>query len=226
MSVGRKRSGNRRPLLIMMNGLTASGKSTVSSRLNKIFARCSLLRTCDIRKSAGFSDHTGVTPSHHFSSADKKDREKRDNVYQRMIKVAEHKLANGEDEVIMLDGSFNHRNKREKVYDLIKVYRIPLIIIRCVCNNEREILRRIRKRREKIGEAKNEALDFEVYECIRNEEESVLDDVMPDGVRPMVIQYDSLLDEAIFFNIGAEKELASLIERAIRGRITERILLY
>ena len=209
---------NRRPLLIMMNGLTASGKSTVSKRLSRSFRNSCLFRTCDIRKIMGVSKQGDSTALQHFSSGNKEDRENRDNIYRGLVNMAKREVRSGASEVIILDGSFNHFRKRKMVYELAANLKVPLVSVKCVCNKEKEILKRIEQRRQNLTAAENEAIDVEVLESIRDEDENIFDDVMVDGTKPMLVQYDSLFDSIKFFNIVKGQKMMDLIGAALKGR--------
>jgi predicted kinase len=161
-------------LLIITNGLTATGKSTTAKRLSEQFG-LSLYQTCLIRVQK-------------FGMGAVMSEGKRTWVYSRMLKLASNNLEhrNG----IMLDGSFYRGALRQAAYNWAAKHSYMVAIVKCICPNEALIYERVKRRRLKISPAA-EADSMRVYYYWKKQSDSPSNDLLSDGMAPAIVTYNT-----------------------------------
>lgn len=131
---------NRR--VIIMSGHTSSGKTTVSKKLASLnsYFRVS---TEEIRK----REFPYLTDNSDFMLGNPKYRNTSERIYSSVIKEVE-KLANStlNHSIIVVDGSFPFASYRKDIYELCGKLGFSLVIIKCICSDEKEIIKRMRTR--------------------------------------------------------------------------------
>ena len=140
-------------MLVLVCGLPATGKSTVSRNIaGKL--KATILSTDIIRKQL-FSKPT-------YSSEEKR------LIYKAMFLVAEYLLRS--DRNVVLDGTFYKRSLRQKVYNVSKKTGSRLAVVECRAtnNNIKRRMSRRSKRKNDLSDA-----DYEVYKKIRGEFEPI-----------------------------------------------------
>ncbi|MCW8887090.1 MAG: AAA family ATPase [Motiliproteus sp.] len=110
--------------LILMHGVSGSGKSWLSSRLlqQQEFIR---LRSDVIRKQLKFSEIAGADKYNHQAIA---------HVYQQLLAIARHLLGAGCS--VVVDATFLKQDQRSPFIELAQQLKLPLHIIACVGNQQ------------------------------------------------------------------------------------------
>ncbi len=140
-------------MLVLVCGLPATGKSTVSRNIATKL-KATILSTDIIRKKL-FSKPT-------YSSEEKR------LIYKTMLLVAEYLLRS--DRNVVLDGTFYKRSLRQKVYNVSKKTGSRLAIVECRATNN-NIKRRMGRRSKRKNDPSD--ADYEVYKKIRGEFEPI-----------------------------------------------------
>jgi hypothetical protein len=135
-----RKTAARRPLLIVMHGLSGSGKTWISERLMAdlpaIRIRSDLLRKRLFGLGETAKSGSGVAEGIYIASAD-------EDVYAGLRSRAEPALREGHN--VILDAAFLHRGQRECARDLAQKCGAGLAIVRATAPAE-ELQRRIRAR--------------------------------------------------------------------------------
>jgi len=200
------------PLLIITNGLTATGKSTTMSiaydQLRKIFGeeKVKLYRSCDVREQLFGYDGSHKDPS-YFNIFDKSEAaaegtRQRYETIKWISEKAKEDIQNGIH--VLVDSTFIERSKRELMYEVASDTGCEFYIIRCVCDNENEITNRIRKRMDR-NKPKDEAASPEIYKLIKKAEEPLEYDDFPDNVTPKVVTFDTYKERLTYPGLSTEK---------------------
>jgi histidinol-phosphate phosphatase family protein len=206
-------------MLIIMHGLTASGKSTYAKRVAKNLG-ADLFHTAIIRKELSLD--TGFS----FLLDDRKFTEViSPKVYSEMIRRARFSLNMGKD--VILDGSFCLRWEREMAYSLARETQQEMVILDCICDELEEIKRRLEERR-KSNDPLSEAKDINTYYSLKEKSDPIAEEELEDvslvqvdtlwwrmrwiGLKPPTRLLQALdLDKAIFLDrdgtINKEPEL-------------------
>jgi len=118
--------------IIAFQGYIACGKSTISTKL---------------------ADHMGV-PRLETKNIDisVRDRYSKSNRYEKLIELAAAELSKDDCTILILDGTFSKMKYMNMVLDLKNEYDTDLTIVRCYCDSDEEILKRIDKRDEPFSE--------------------------------------------------------------------------
>ena len=183
--------GCDRPMLIMMCGLPASGKTTSSARLHASLGGV-LIRSCDIYQELGIVVSEWVQRTKRFTAEIEKYNLLRDKAYLRMAGRAKEELEAGNSPVI-IDFAHPDLEKRCKLYEVCLSCGATPVIVLCQCNDLEEVQRRFCARRGREAEPENEASDLSVFEDMRRRWQSPLFDVLSDGNRPTIIKYDTVV---------------------------------
>lgn len=169
-----------RQALIMFTGYPSTGKTTSTQRLYYQFMnnyRVSLLSTLSVRDTLGLMD-------------DLHSEEKRQKVYDTIVTLTEEKIRE-RSEFIILDGNFNRRHRREAVYRLREKYPLDIYVVECVVNDMKSIQRRLNHRKKRAENPQHKAYRMETYNLIRQSADPIQDDCLPNGTKPLIIQYDT-----------------------------------
>lgn len=140
------------PALIIVCGLSGTGKSTVARRL-RIRTGFDHLNSDEVRKrlagipptARAHSDYSSGLYSEHFNRM----------TYDELLRETEDSLQGGRG--VILDATFKLREDRESVMKLSTRLRMPALFIECVADKE-EVVRRLDRR---------EALDDDVSDATR-----------------------------------------------------------
>jgi hypothetical protein len=136
-------------MLILVCGLPASGKSTLSRNLAKKIG-AHVLRTDVIRKE--LIKKPSYTP------------EEKELVYSVTLLVARYLLRAGE--IVILDGTYYKRKLRKRVYKVAKESGVKMVVIECVVPDY-IIQRRMDNRKRRKGQPSD--ADYQVYLKIKGE---------------------------------------------------------
>ena len=179
------------PIMILMCGMTASGKSTVS---NKLSNELGIRRICtdDIRIKLP-SEATQILHGNPLL---------RYVVYYQTLRLAEKILATGES--VIIDGTYSKKDFREGAYFIASKTGASIYIIECYLNNYRIISQRFEKR--KSNPIFKEWAQIESYHKKFLDFENLEREVLPDGRPVPIIRYNSENGKAeIIYSDGSEE---------------------
>lgn len=176
-------------MILMMNGYTAVGKSSLALFLSRTLSNFIVLHTAVTRKELRLAVGQKGAPDYQYKLDDEIFIGVSSKVYKNILEKAEGYLDSGNN--VILDGTYNFTWQRSEVYKLALNKSVPLVIVRCLCSNELEIRRRLNKRALESETPLAEANEWETYLSTKQLSESINGDVMPDGQNPHIIEYDS-----------------------------------
>jgi len=150
LDCARRALSPRRPILILMYGLSGSGKSWVAERLAPVLGAVRL--SSDIERTR----LAGIAPSAHSESGLGQglySKEATVRVYQHLARCAGHTLAGGYTTIV--DATFHRRDDRAQFHDLSVQLGVTVCVVQCEAPPE--VLRvRINARRQR-GDDPSEA---------------------------------------------------------------------
>lgn len=147
--------------VVLMNGITGSGKSYCANGLARQIDYIKVLRTSDIRRELGLVKRCGPTPPSHYQ----KGSIHRERVYAEILKRLIYQDKSGP-EVIILDGAYEDRCKRFAVYDLASKMDLQVFCLYCHCPRP-EAIKRITYRKP-ARRTIDEAIDVGVLDHIES----------------------------------------------------------
>jgi aminoglycoside phosphotransferase family enzyme/predicted kinase len=118
-----------KPFLVLVSGLTGSGKSTLSRKLARLL-RMPLINSDIVRKKldAGSGRHiVGFEQGIYSPEMTKK-------TYARMLVMAEEHILSGAGAI--LDATYSRRENRQRVLRLAERLKVPLVAIHCFASGE------------------------------------------------------------------------------------------
>ena len=176
--------------IILLQGHTASGKSTLARHLGQILVGAKTIHSAVVRKALGLSPGEGDTPDYRFDLADDYFVQVvSKQVYRRMGEIAEAVVVDGGYPI--LDAAYNFRTQRRPVYALGGQLGVPVIGILCLCNNQAEVKRRLGERLGKQGDPFSEAPAWSTYLSTIELAESLLLDHDEKPGPACLLRYDS-----------------------------------
>ena len=131
LALSSARAPLRRPVLVAVGGVIASGKSTLAAALGRELA-AAVIESDRTRKQI-----VGVSPTEPIRDAVWQGTyapEMTQQVYAEMLRRAELVLASGRP--VVLDANFRSQASREKLRDLAAKYQVPLKMIQARCPKE------------------------------------------------------------------------------------------
>lgn len=164
--------------VIMLCGNPATGKTVSSQKIyeNLIDGRqIVLLTTLSIRSSLKLTDL--------------KSKESRDKVYNKIAKYVDTEFSKGK-EIIILDGNFNKKSRRQGIYDAAKKYNADIFIVLCKVDTIQAIKERMEQRKKNPHNIQNKADNLELYKLIDKETEPVEEDTI-NGKKLKTIVFDT-----------------------------------
>jgi predicted kinase len=192
--------------IIVMNGFTATGKSTIAEKLLQY------LENVDVYHSAIVREELGLTPTKLAYEFDLRNpifvKKVSPLVYEEMSRRAKQSLGRGRN--VILDASHSFFWQRNQIYNMALFLGVYIYILRCVCEDEEEIRRRLGIRKEKKRPL-NEAPAWKTYISTVQYSEPVEEDRLPDGSKPKIIEYDTCEETIKTFNIDKNDEMANKI---------------
>lgn len=197
-----------RPAVILLHGYPSTGKTTSAQRLFFQFTprlRVSLLTTLSVRLSLGEMKNL-------------RDECARAAVYERLAALAEEKIRDG-DELVILDGNFVRRERRRSIYELGSRYGADVYLVECVVDNDDAIRLRLAYRQKRGGDPQHQASTMELYEFIKNSSDPVIDDRLPDGRSPIVVRYRT---DTQMIRVGGAASLDEA-QRGLVGQVVEAL---
>lgn len=197
-----------RQAIILLNGHPSTGKSTSAQRLFFEFTprrRVSLLTTLSVRLSLG-------------EMKDLHDERSRAAVYDRLATLAEEKIRGGDD-VIILDGNYARRQRRQSIYELGSRYGADVYVIECVVDDDESIRPRLAYRQKRADDPQHQASTMELYEFIKKSSDPITEDRLPDGRTPILVRY-STDTQAVRF--GGPPRLDD-VQQGLIGQVVEAL---
>jgi hypothetical protein len=118
--------GSMRPRLILMSGLSGSGKTWLAQRLAPMLNAAHIRSDLERKRQAGLAptSRSGYGPEQGLYS-----RATTEQVYERLAGAAAHVLAGGYTAIV--DATFNRRAERERLRRLAASYGVQLQLVRC-----------------------------------------------------------------------------------------------
>ncbi len=203
--------GRETPFMIITHGLTGAGKSTSMTILYNHFSRLlgkdkiSLYRSSEVRAEL-FPRSRGPKDPDYFNP-NGKTRLSRKGTYERMrtieviCEMAMQDLLNGKN--VLIDSTFVERTKRDMVYGVAAAVGCNLYILCCECPSEREIKKRLRRRKGKKPE--EEASKIEIYRHIKASSQPIEESEFRYGMHPIIVTFDTLNEKLSYKrNIGKD----------------------
>jgi len=178
---------NNNQFVILLTGYPVTGKTTTTQRVHTqfldIYSDVELLSTLSVRHSLGLMDEL-------YSD------EIRDRVYQRMSELVEQQLANGT-RIVILDGNFNRAHRRQAIYRLAERYNAGVVVVNCVVAEDSAIAERLDYRSQHQEEIQHKAASLDLYYMIKNSSDPITDDRLPGGRLPVILEYETDLQQII-----------------------------
>ena len=185
-----------------MYGYPATGKTLTSRKLeNRLKEKYSTitLSTLDFRKKLNLFDL--------------KSDAQRDLVYTLLSKKVEQLINKRSHEIVIVDGNFNNKKRREGLYSILND--AEFYIIHCFVLKDKIIEERMKIRQKEIHIPENKAATMDLYYFIKNSGDDFMDDefVKKGGVR--IIHFDSENNSLTEINSKKENKTQDPIERIV-----------
>ena len=148
-------------IILLMNGITGSGKSYCANGLASKADHIKVIRTSDIRRELGFVKRCDPTPPSHYQ----KGSIRREKVYAEILKRVVYQDKSGP-EVIILDGAYEDKGKRVAIYDLAGNMDLQVFCLYCHCPRP-ETIKRITARKPD-HRTTDEAIDIAILDHIES----------------------------------------------------------
>jgi len=188
--------------VIMMYGYPSTGKTFLAKRLGRsLRERYSVVNvaTLDFRKKLNLFD-LGST-------------EQRDLVYGLVAEEIQSRLQNQDQEVIIIDGNFNTRQRREKIYSVLEGAKI--YIVHCFVSDEETIRKRMGERRKNPHIWENKASTMELYYFIRDSGDDINEDGIVRNGGAKLIRFNSERNVIDSLNLNEESKTDSFTREII-----------
>lgn len=180
--------------VLLMNGYTLVGKSTMAQELSNILGT-DIFHSAIIRKEIGLTPETKEKADKFFDYRTGLREEVDRKVYEKLAESAVLSLKKREN--VILDGSYPFNWQRKLVYEQAISLDAEIFILRVVCGDEEEIKRRLKVRKEKFGSSPfHETPSWEAYLSIKEITEPVEEDIISEGKILNIIEYGSLTKKA------------------------------
>lgn len=185
------------PLVVMMHGVTAAGKTTMSKYLARALP-ATRLSTSEVKRAAG-------------ASAAQQGDDRRDEAYVEVARCLKESLATGGS--FVLDGTYALRRWREPIYRMCRELKVHLHIAYCVCDDDDEIQRRITDRKRRAPKSPDSEADrFFFYVSEKHHFEELLADDFSQGGPESIIVIDTFRGTLNVVTLSrSSNELASVM---------------
>lgn len=164
--------------IVMMYGYPATGKTFLSRKIEEHLRekyRVKVLSTLDVRKELGLFDLESGT--------------QRDFVYTLLSKRVGETMKAENYDVVIIDGNFNERKRREMFYSNLGNFSI--YIVHCFVSDEKIIWERMNERQKNISIPENKAATMNLYNLIKNSGDDVNEDEIVKKGLAKIIRFDS-----------------------------------
>lgn len=167
----------KKTAVIIMHGYPATGKTFVAKKLERLLKekyKIAHATTLDIRKK--------------FNMLDLESDSQRNLVYNLIAQEVERLLNEQEHDLVIIDGNFNKKSRREKLYSVLKDAEV--FVIHCFVSDEEIIMQRMLERRKNPEILENKADSMELYYLIKNSGEEIDEnEISETGIN--LIKFDS-----------------------------------
>ena len=150
-------------IVIIMYGYPTTGKTFMSNKLKEAFQeryKVKNISTLNIRKK--------------FNLFDLKSESQRNLSYNLIAEEIDKTITVGKHDIAIIDGNFNKRSRREKIYSSLKNSKV--YIIHCMVSNEDIINQRIIERQKNSFVFENRAASMELYNLIKHSGDNIYED--------------------------------------------------
>jgi len=178
----------RKNFVVIMNGYTATGKSTIARKISQI-PNTRIFQSANIRKDLGLSPKTLEEADKLFDYQNKKREYMDKKVYQKISENLKNSLMVGKN--VVLDAGYFFKWQRNMVYETSKEFNPEIFLVRIKCNDENEIKKRLEGRKKDFGiEPTAETPSWNTYLATKKITEDIEDDEKGAGLE--IIEYDTL----------------------------------
>ena len=185
-----KKDNNAKKFLILMNGYTGVGKSTLAKWLSDIF-KADIYHSAIVRKQLRLTPQTKKEADAFFDYRTGLRKEVDKQVYEKLAENAFVSLKKGKN--VILDGAYPFNWQRQKVYHKMGSLGTEIFVIRVICDDDKEIKKRLNIRSENFGSSPfHETPSWNTYIAIKEVTEPLEKDLLSDGKILNIIEYDSL----------------------------------
>jgi len=161
-----------------MYGYPATGKTFIAKKLaDSLQHKFSTLNvsTLDFRKK--------------FNLFDLNSDEQRNRVYDLLAEHVKNLVTDRKHEILVIDGNFNQRQRREKLYSVLG--NCPVYIIKCHVSSSEIIVKRMEDRLKNIHVHENKAATMELYNLIKNSGDDIREDELVRERIASLIEFNS-----------------------------------
>ena len=182
---------------IMMAGFPATGKTFVAKKLINSF------------KETHQTFHTSSLDFREkFDLFALESNEQRNKVYDLLAGHVDQSIKQGSHEILIIDGNFNKRERRQKLYSVLKG--CPIYIVKCTVSSEMIIEKIMEKRRENQHLPENRAATMALYNLIKNNGDDIeKDELVKNGVINL-IQFNSEDNVIEKLNLSKENDVGHI----------------
>src|SRR5499427_1792209 len=202
------------PLVVLMCGLPAAGKTTTAEHLHARLGGV-LIRSCDVYQELGICLPDWVQRTRGFTHDVTAYEEARDAAYARMLSLLECRLTEGA-ELVIIDAVHGELAKRRAVLHVCATFGADPLLVWCRCDDRQETERRIMRRRGREADPACEASDRSVFDHITRLWESPSRERCGSTVVP-ICTYDTQLG-TLRWQCRAECTATALVEAALTAR--------
>lgn len=175
--------------IIMMNGYTATGKSTTAKKIEKNISKTLIIHTAVIRKQLGLDQKKNGKDIYKFELDDPEFIRISKIVYDKIFKKMIIESKNYE--TIILDGTYNFLWQRLPIYEFSNKKNVHLVILNCVCENNVEIQSRLEGRKKNDTNPLSEASEYGTYLSTKKLSDNIFEDRFELKYGPHIIVYDT-----------------------------------
>jgi len=199
----------KKQFIILMNGFTATGKSTVASKITKSL-NCEIFHSAVVRRELGLSP--SKKDADKFFDYRNKLRQNVDRkVYGEIAKKAEIALKKGR--CVICDCGYFLKWQRKQIYKIAKKYDIPTYILRIICEDENEIKRRLIKRYNQFDDSPlHETPSWNTYLSTKEIYENPINEYPP------IIEHSTLTNKLKIIKGNKKDNITKMIIQALKSQ--------
>jgi len=182
---------------IMMYGYPSTGKTTMAKLLEESLSKnyyVKKLSTLDLRVK--------------LNLLDLKSDKQRNLIYNIIAEEASRIINLQQHDIIIIDGNFNLRERREMLYSVLKD--VGIYIIHCLVSDEGVVEKRLLERQKNLNIPENLASTMELYNLIKNSGDHIKDDDIVKKRIVNFIQFNSEKNIIEGVNLNKEESLDHL----------------